>query len=52
LGGNDNNLTYYNKENFEAIEKLTAPAYFVKYDPQRTLTDDNIFVIEMDEMVC
>ena len=23
MGGNDNNLTYYNKENFEAIEKLT-----------------------------
>ena len=33
LGGNDNNLTYYNKVSFEAFEKLTAPAYFVKYNP-------------------
>ena len=46
------NLTYFNKKNFEATEKLTAPAYFVKYDPQRTIDESGSYAILTDESIC
>lgn len=52
LGGNDNNLTYFNQKDFKETDKLTAPAYFVKYDPQRTKDGSGSYAIKTEESIC